>query len=60
VTYPCPSWAGVGRITHRSSFIAAVPLHRVAHTTWTIIVGKDATIKLAYYSSLLISGFTEN
>jgi hypothetical protein len=47
-------------IAHRSSFIVAVPLHRVARTTGTIIVGKDAAIMLAYSSSLLISGFAGN
>jgi hypothetical protein len=47
-------------IAHWSSLIAVVPLHCVAHTAGTIIVGKDAAIMLAYSSSLLIAGFAGN
>jgi hypothetical protein len=47
-------------IAHRSSLIAAVPLHCVARTAGTIIVGKNAVIMLAYSSSLLIAGFAGN
>jgi hypothetical protein len=33
-------------IAHRSSFIAVVPLHRVASITWAIIAGTDAVAEL--------------
>jgi hypothetical protein len=45
-----PGGAGIGGIAHRSSIITVVPLPRVARTTWTIIVGKDAAIMFAFLS----------